>query len=312
MNGYPIPLHLNLLLSVALVALHLLTLFALPLLLLPLHPAWLLLLVLPALLSPTLWSLIHESIHGLLHPRRALNDAFGRLLAICFGAPLRPLRFAHLRHHRFNRTSIARDEVYDASRTPRWRALAEHHLRLLGGLYVAEVALNLLVWLPRRGLARLGFLKAPPEWPPAVGPAQRMAERELLSGPARLEMRLDALLVVATYGLAFWFYGPWWPALLGMLVLRGLLVSALDNAYHHATPLDDHLFALNLPAGRVVNALLLNMNLHRTHHRQARLPWNALPTHAAAHPDDPGFWQGVLRQWSGPIPADRLRGGDAR
>jgi fatty acid desaturase len=309
-----IPVRTNVSLSLAALGLHGLVLIALPLWLLPLGPAWLWLLALPALLSPLLWSLIHEAIHGLLHPRPRVNAALGRCLAIVFGAPLRPLRFAHLRHHRYNRTSIARDEVYEASRTPRWLAGSLHHLRLLGGLYLAEIALNLMVWLPRSVLARLAFLRPPPEWPHAAGPARRLAGRELLETSALREMRLDALLVLLVYGLAFWLFGPYWPALLVMLLARGLLVSALDNAYHHATPLvcsdsasaEAQLFALNLRAGPMLRALLLNMNLHRTHHRHVRLPWSALPAHADSHPADSGFWKGVARQWCGPLEVSEL------
>ncbi|HRQ65143.1 MAG TPA: fatty acid desaturase [Xanthomonadaceae bacterium] len=340
---HPIPTRLNLAFSLGMLVLHALALLAVPLWLLPMSAAWILVLILPALLSPMLWSLIHEAVHGLLHPRPGVNALLGRALAVAFGAPFRPLRFAHLRHHRYNRTSIARDEVYDETRTPRWHATLEHHLRLLGGLYAAEVALNLLCWLPRPLLARIAFLKPPPEWPQATAPAQRLADRELLSAPARWEMRLDALAVLILYGTAFWLFGAWWPTLLCMLLLRGLLISALDNAYHHATPLAHrphepstaaadpgalatnspetsgpvdsagsgavpaHLFALNLRASVVVRGLLLNMNLHRAHHRDVRLPWHALPAHADAHADDIGFWEGVLRQWRGPVPAGQLR-----
>jgi fatty acid desaturase len=312
----PIPARLNLALALALLALHAIVLVALPLWLLPLHPAWLALLLPLALLSPTLWSLIHEAIHGLLHPRPGINAGLGRALAIVFGAPLRPLAFAHLRHHRYNRTSIARDEVYVASRTPRWWAWMDHQLRLNGGLYLAELLLNLLVWLPRGALARMPFLRHPPEWPQAAPGAQRLAERELLAAGARWEMRRDALIVLTLYGLAFWLFGPWWPALLAALLVRGFLVSALDNAYHHATPLvdparrdDTHLFALNLEAGPWVRALLLNMNLHRAHHRNARLPWNALPAHADRDPRDLPFWRGLRVQWRGPVEAGALAPG---
>ena len=146
----------------------------------------------------------------------------------------------------------------------------------------------------------MSFLRQPPEWPAAEGPARRLAERELLAPNARWEMRVDALLVLALYGAAFWLFGPWWPALLAMLLLCGLLVSALDHAYHHDTPLAEadglHLFASNLRAGPAVRAWLLNMNLHRTHHRNAGLPWSQLAANADSHADDPGFWRGVARQ----------------
>ena len=32
----------------------------------------------------TIFALLHEAVHGLVHPRRAVNDAFGRLMAAFF------------------------------------------------------------------------------------------------------------------------------------------------------------------------------------------------------------------------------------
>ncbi|MBX3726633.1 MAG: fatty acid desaturase [Xanthomonadales bacterium] len=308
-------MRLNLLLAGALLAGHLAALLVVPATLGPGGGWWLLLAAL-ALTSPALWALVHEAIHGLLLPGRAGNEALGRALAICFGAPLDPLRFAHLRHHRYNRSSIARDEVFDPRDTSRVRACAIHHLRLLGGLYVAELALNLLVWLPRRVLARLPFLAAPGEWPGADEGARRLAESTLLASAPLTRMRIDALFVLALYALAFWLAGSHWPTLLAMLAVRGLLVSALDNAYHHGTPLapgpGNHLFALNLRAPPWLSRALLNMNLHRAHHRRVRLPWTALPAHADRHPDDPPFWSGLLRQWRGPIEVGALPGATRR
>jgi len=101
-----------------------------------------------ALLRPTHWALIHEGIHGLLLPGRVANERLARMLAILFGVPFRAVRFAHLRHDRYNRTPWGREEVYDP--TTRSRGLpARCNLRITFGLYVCELALSLLCWLPR-------------------------------------------------------------------------------------------------------------------------------------------------------------------
>ena len=60
-----------------------------------------------------------SAIHGVLLPGRAANERLARLLAILFGVPFRAVRFAHLRHHRYNRTPWGREEIYDPAERPR-------------------------------------------------------------------------------------------------------------------------------------------------------------------------------------------------
>ncbi len=86
--------------------------------------AALVLATLAALASPTHWALIHEAIHGLLLPGRVANERLARVLAILFGAPFRAVRFAHLRHHRYNRSVAGREEVYDPALQSRVAAFA--------------------------------------------------------------------------------------------------------------------------------------------------------------------------------------------
>ena len=47
------------------------------------------------------WALIHEAVHGHLHPRRGVNDGAGRLLAVLFLAPFDALHLA-LEHEMSN------------------------------------------------------------------------------------------------------------------------------------------------------------------------------------------------------------------
>ncbi|HEX7917259.1 fatty acid desaturase, partial [Rudaea sp.] len=121
----------------------------------------------------------------------------------------------------------------------------------------------------------------------------------------------DAFLVLALYTIAFALYARHWPLLLTFLATRGFLASQFDHAPHHATPLDLRDYALNMPAPRWLSAWLLNFNLHRTHHLNPSLPWNALPRVASFEPGDIGFVRAVLRQWRGPI-AVRENGAAAR
>lgn len=259
---------------------------------------------LAALASPTHWALIHEGIHGLLLPGRGANERLARVLAILFGAPFRAVRFAHLRHHRYNRTVAGREEVYDPAERTRAAAFVMHYLRITCGLYIGELALSLLCWLPRSVLRR-HLAELCPDLRDGSGSMMAVAERDVLGAKALMQIRIDALAVVTLYGTAFALYGARWPILAAMLGVRAFLASQLDHAPHHGTPLDRREHALNLAAPSWLRAVLLNFNLHRAHHEHPHLPWRALPARATHEHGDISFARAVLRQWRGPIALPR-------
>ena len=301
-----IPIRINLALACAVVLTHAIALIVLPVV----HagaPALFVAMAVAALMSPTHWALIHEAIHGLLLPRRGDNEHLARLLAILFGVPFRAVRFAHLRHHRYNRTPWGREEFYDPSTRTRPVAFALHYGRITFGLYAGELALSVLCWLPRAILRRRLTALCPDPGDGAPGMAV-VVDRDVLSPRALAQIRLDALCVVALYATAFALCGAHWPVLAGMLLVRAFIASQLDHAPHHDTPLGRRDHALNLTAPRWLRALLLNFNFHRTHHQHPNLPWRSLPDLAELEAGDISFVRGVLRQWGGPV---ALSGRDA-
>lgn len=263
------------------------------------------------LATTTLWSVMHEGIHAVLHPRRAVNDALSRLLAIGFPAPFAVLRFGHLKHHQFNRTALDRTEVYDPAENRSAVVRLRYYLHVLGGLYFGEVAALLLVWLPRQAVLAL-LRRLPTE---AGLPALTdSVERQLLTPEVLRTMRIDSLLsfaLIATGSVLYLQAGALWLLVLALMG-RGLLISLTDNAYHYATPLhapgDDVRHALNLRLPRWASRLILHFNLHAVHHRHPALPWNALP--AAAQPGEmhgaPAYLRALLRQLRGPLPLQTL------
>jgi fatty acid desaturase len=255
--------------------------------------------------TPTHWALVHEAIHGVLLPGRATNEALARVLAILFGVPFRAVRFAHLRHHRYNRTAWGREEIYDPAERSTFAAYVLHYLRITCGLYIGELALSLLCWLPRPMLRKYLHALCPDtsDGTPGMGV---VADREVLSATALAQIRIDAVAVIALYGGAFALYGARWPILAALLVVRAFISSQLDHAPHHGTPLERRDHALNLPAPRWLQHVLLNFNFHRTHHRHPHLPWRSLPALADTEPGDIAFAHAVLRQWRGPIALARI------
>jgi len=54
--------------------------------------------------NTTTFALLHESVHGLFHRSKAVNEWFGRFNAAMFPTALLFQRTCHLGHHRRNRT----------------------------------------------------------------------------------------------------------------------------------------------------------------------------------------------------------------
>ena len=249
------------------------------------------------------WALIHECVHGHFHRRRTVNAAAGRVLAILFLAPFDGLRFGHLSHHALNARASERPEFYDPAQRSGVLATATFYARLFCGVYLLEIASGPLALLPRRLLrpmVRRVFYDGTPD---AAHMADR-AERVLLAPDVLRRMRHDAWVILALLAGAFWLYGPDWPLLALALLGRAFLVSFLDNAPHYDGALADPDQGYDLRLPRPLARLVLNTNLHGTHHRHPTLPWTALPD--AFVRDGASFTGNYLltpwRQLRGPVP----------
>lgn len=293
----------NLIYFSGVVGLNALLFVLLPLLLLP-ASAWWALLALPVALSTTVhWSLIHEATHGVLHPNRHVNTLLGRLLAVCFLCPYQVLRFGHLCHHALNGRPSDRPELFDGTRAPAWRARLVYYFRLLFGLYGAELICTLLAFLPRPVLGRVARSLAYGANSDSLR-VPDVAERQFTAPAKLVQLRIDGMLILGLWGVALWLYGWWLPLFVGVLVLRGAIVSLMDNAPHYGEPLGDIRQGHDSRLGPALRALLMNANYHGTHHRHPTLPWAALPARFAA---DGAAFHGhyltaPLKQLRGPRP----------
>lgn len=295
----PIPVRLNAWIFSAQVLLNLFQFLVLPAWLLPLSPWWLLALPPLAALTPALWALIHEAIHGNLHPDRARNRQMGRVLCVLFGTPFLVPQTFHLLHHRFNRTEKERIEVYDPGRTGRWRAAAAYYGQLLGGLYFSLLLSPLLFFVPA------------PHWQTAL---RRVAHRHPLSNhllealtraDAVSAIRRDAVAalgLLALSGLLYALAGHGW-AFVAMLSARAFAYSFLDYLYHYGSALGDRLQGYNLALPAWASRGLLHFNHHGCHHENPAIPWVHLQAcfHAAAKAPDQAYWRAALAQLRGPI-----------
>ena len=266
-----------------------------------------------ALAANGYWATLHEAIHGRLLIRAGSNRYAGRLLAILWGSAFHLLRFSHLMHHRFNRHKLDRLDSYDPATTSALTARLHFYGEMLGGLYVIEVVTPLLYLLPGNWVHNL--VRTLYAGDDAPMPRLRLLAEQVLAGPKGIaEIRQDAFLASGLLILGAVAWGPYWPAFLGFVLGRGLLVSMLDNVYHFRTPLDRVDYAHNLSLPRPLQGLFLNMNLHRVHHRRMQLPWWQLQHQFTADREqfDGSLALGALKQLGGPAPMTPPGGGDRR
>jgi len=279
---------------------------ALPIWLLELSGWWSLLALPLALTAIPHWGLIHEAVHGVLHPNRRMNRTLGQFLGIPFLCPYNILRAGHLCHHALNGRPSDRPELYEPARGG-LGVRAFYYFRLFFGLYGGELFCTLLCFVPRQRLRRITRRLAYDGNSDSLQMPD-IVERQLTDPRPLMLLRLEATAIVLLVGGSLVLYGPWFPVLLAALILRGMLISFLDNAPHYGTALGDIRQGHDLGLHPGWRRLVMNGNFHGTHHRHPTLPWTAWPQRF--HDDGAsfagGYFRHPLRQLRGPIALQQL------
>lgn len=300
---YPIPGRLNLALCGVLMLYNLSMLLLLPFLLR--HSLWYALLWMPALfLTSTYWSLVHDATHKSFYANVKVNEACGRLMSVVFGSPFTFLRFGHLMHHRFSRTTPAdQTEVYHPEKDFFVLRQCFYYFWLTIGLYLSEFFAPLITFLPVKLLRALvrRLLKESPELANIV--CAQLLQKKSLS-----KFRQDAVIVYLLFLLSFILYAQYGWILVGTLLVRGFIVSTADNLPHYGTPLNQVLYSYNMRAHPIWQKILLNFNYHRAHHNHPKVSWKYLPEvfEATDGKLDVGYWAQWRRQFRGLIAAEEL------
>ena len=270
----PIPTHLNLFLVCVVLGGTLFQLYGMPAVLHVLGVPAVGLLLPIMLLQPLHWGLLHEGIHAQLFSNRRANEFWARALSILLGLPFDGTRFAHLVHHRFPRHGYDRPDVHAGSGS---YALAwiGYRIRLFGGVYLSELAAPLVACVPTSLGIRL-MERAIPILEQGDAQIQRLYISLVLNFAKRRRTRRAFAMSLALYGASVWAYGAWWPVLLGAMYMRGFWHSLADNVPHHDVALDKRARARNYRVPLGVHLLLMNHNLHLTHHLYPKVPWTAL------------------------------------
>ncbi len=211
-------------------------------------------------------SLQHETIHGHPFRNRRWDHALG-WVPLTVWLPYELYRVSHLAHHASDLTNPADDpesyyldpDDYAAhGRLGRWIAGANRTL-----------AFRLLVW---SAIGTVGFVVS--------------GLRDVVAGRrgARRTWAAHAVGAAAVLTVAVGVAGvPMWQYLLGAVYGARVLNLLRSFAEHRWVPGERSRSAM-VEAGPLLSLLMLNVNLHITHHDHPGLAWYDLPAHA--HGDD--------------------------
>lgn len=250
------------------------------------------------MVTPTLWGLVHEGIHGRLMPHPVANRVAARVLSVFLGFSFDAVQLGHLMHHRYNGHEHDRPNRMKPGE-PAWVSWSRHCVHLFGGHYLFTMFVGAVAFAParlRELLVRDALSGAQPDIT-----AMRRAALKWSSDPRRmLRLRVDFTAGALLTLLAFIHYAELWSALLAGLYGRAFLYSTLDNLPHYGMGGRGNESAMNLAAHPWVSILVLNHNLHRLHHERPQLPWRALNAHLTQPPADGNYFLAAIRQFSGP------------
>lgn len=248
-------------------------------------------------LNNTIFALLHEATHGMLHPDARWNAWLGRIAAAFFPTSFSLQRAFHLTHHRNNRTESEQFD-YLRPRDNKLLKLAQWY-SILTGLYWAFVPLGCLLYCLLPNASSIRPLRNTSSLATQTSAAAYLGSLDTASGTA---IRLEILLSASLQFGAAWALGVT-PA--AWLVCYGAFAvnwSALQYADHAWSPLDVHDGAWNLRVNPLIRWLFLNYHHHLAHHRYPTVPWIYLPALVDKNEPQPSFLRIWLSMWRGPKP----------
>lgn len=237
----------------------------------------------------TMFSLLHESVHGIAHRNRVVNEGLGTFAAAFFPTALSLQRVFHLGHHAHNRTVQEQFDYIRPFDKP-WLKRAQWYA-ILTGLYWVFVPLGGIAYLiaPRVFEYRDLQTGATSMFAGLANASRTRIRLELLSTIA-LQIALMAMLDVNLTG---------WIACYAAFALNWSSLQYTDHAF---SKLDVRDGAWNLRVNPVTRLLFLNYHHHLAHHRHPHVPWLYLGDYLDPREERPSFWTIYRQMWRGPRP----------
>lgn len=247
-------------------------------------------------INHTIFSLLHEAVHGLMSPNRFRNDLFGSICAAMFPTSLHLQRVAHLGHHRRNRTDLDIYEYYlpGQKRRRNWQLYSGN---LFGFYWFCIPESNLFYLIAPWLYTSRWFIE---------GPARKLGfepyvKEIAVQGKFRIwleclwafvyQVSVFLLLDLNWFGwlLCHYFFALHWSAL-----------QYVDHAYSERDIING---AWNLKVSKPAQLIALNYHCHRAHHQRPEVPWIHLPKLIDKTSKQPSFWLIYFKLWGGAQPA---------
>jgi fatty acid desaturase len=252
----------------------------------------------------TLFSLLHEAVHGVFHADARFNAGFGRWLAAFFPTSFTLQRFFHLGHHRRNRSAAERFDYIAPGENVLLKNVQWYGI--LTGLYWLLPPLSALAYLVAPSAFASRWIRGEEAgWERQSGWSRQSGADAMVEGLERLPalvVRAEVLFAIAWQVGVFVLLDLNWQA---WALCHGAFAvnwSSLQYADHAWSPLDRTEGAWNLRVNGVVRWLFLNYHHHRVHHENPKVPWIHLPRFVDAAEPRPSFLRIYLSMWRGPRP----------
>ncbi len=248
-----------------------------------------------AVLGNSIYSIIHEAEHGILHRNRRINDTVGVIMALLFPAPFHLIRQGHLGHHRRNRSDDEAFDLYFEGDRPWLKWLILYGI-LTGFYWLLVVLSNVIVIFFPSILHRRFFEFDRPS----------VAFMDSLNPKYVRWIQLEGLLACGLHIAIVWLLNI--PLLHYAVVYFGFGFSWSAMQYVHHFGTERHVLrgTRNVWLWAPIDLLWLNHNWHRAHHEHPTVPWVYLPAvsrHTGQTDREFLPWR-YLKMWQGPRRTD--------
>ncbi len=246
----------------------------------------------------TTFSLLHESVHGVMNSNRKLNDSIGWVTAAFFPTTFTLQQIFHLGHHCRNRTVAEMFDLYYPHDNVPLKRLVIYSMPT--GFYWLSVVAGNVVFLTSPWLFKLKIVRNSSFMKYSSFDAMLSGIPE--SRTIITKIRQQILLTIVIQGCIFYFLDIAPFVWLCCYWFFGMNWGSLQYSNHAFSKRDIRHGAWNLRVNPLVRLLFLNYHCHLAHHQHPYVPWIYLPAFVEKDEERPFFWVNLLKLIGGPYP----------
>ncbi len=246
-------------------------------------------------INNTIFSLLHEAVHRILHPNRKINDFFGMLCASFFPTGFIFQRAFHLGHHRRNRTDVEMFDMYYPTDNKSLKFIQLYTVLL--GFYWTSAPLGGLLYILSPRILNMSLFRSKHK------NLKPMSMDAMLSGLERinpLRARLELLWTLIFQISIFFALHLTWQSWLICYWCFAINWGSIQYADHAWSKRDIRNGAWNLKVNPIVRILFLNYHHHLAHHQHPYVSWIHLKKFVEHESEQPEHFKIWLKMFKGP------------